>query len=309
MEALMLESPRAFALFVALTALASFLGCTPLPQREGSCRVNSALSCNTVLAGNPDAGVELGLTGYSCEGPARPDDNGQFIHGVPYGQICAAQSTPGDYCCTPEDDLANCVYNPVAICPEGYGYKCMGPNRPDVNNPALTCGNGVRDHDYIHYCCQPEPRPPGCVQSRGASQCALGLLGWSCPEGWRPRGEDYGSNESRSDYYYFVCSVPTPLPNPEYSIYCCFIPSPTLPGSSCVYNPGITKSIPSCGSGRFGFACYGYDTPQQNYLPIRCNDPPVKGLSDDGYPANLYCCDYVPPAGGSGTGTGLDEED
>lgn len=295
--------------FFALLVLAcAGLGCTEFPKRDGLCQVSSSLTCGAILAGNKDAGVDPGLVGYSCTGTARPDDTGTYVQGVPFGQICAGQSTSGDYCCTPENDLTNCVYNPRADCPEGYGYHCMGPNRPEVNNPGLTCGNGIREDDYINYCCQAKPRPIGCTQAKGAFDCTGGLIGWVCPEGARPRGEDFGANESRADYYYFVCGVPTPAPNPAYSTYCCFTPSPTLPGGSCIYNPGIAEYIPSCGPKRFGFACYGRDTPEENYLPIRCKEPPVQGKSDDGYPAKLYCCDYVPPGAGSGTGSGLDEE-
>jgi hypothetical protein len=129
-----------------------------------------------------------------------------------------------------------------------------------------------------------------------------------CPEGFRPRGEDFGANESRADYYYFVCGVPESAPNPDYTLYCCFSPSPVLPGGSCVYATGITKYISTCGTGKFGFACYGRDTPQDDYLTIRCPDPPVDGFSDSGYAAHMYCCDFVPPGKGSGTGTGVDED-
>jgi hypothetical protein len=301
-----------------VVACGGLAGCwaTETPVTTTSCVVNEAMPCDTVLAGDKDAGVELGLVGYSCSGADRPDQFAKYIHGIPYGQICATQTNPGEYCCTPESDLANCAYNPTAVCPDddgagpgtSTGYQCWGPNRPEVNNPALTCGNGVREGSWVNYCCHSQPRPVGCTQAKGAFDCTGGLIGWVCPEGFRPRGEDFGANESRADYYYFVCGVPTPAPNPAYSTYCCFTPSPVLPGGSCVYNPGITKYYPSCGAKRFGFACYGRDTPDQNYLPIRCKEPPVEGISDDGYPAKLYCCDYVPPGTGSGTGSGLDEE-
>jgi hypothetical protein len=304
----MIKIAHSIALLGCLVAAGGLAGCNDLQIATTTCSINAAMACNTVLAGDKDAGVELGLVGYSCEGTDRPDLNAKYIHGVPFGQICADMETPGDYCCTPEDDLANCAYNPVAICPEGYGYQCRGANRPEVNNPAVTCGNGIREGDFINYCCQHQPRPIGCTQAKGAFDCTGGLIGWVCPEGYRPRGEDFGANESRANYYYFVCGVPTPAPNPLYSTYCCFTPSPTLPGASCVYNPGITSTIASCGPKKFGFACYGRDTPDQDYLPIKCPEPPVDGISDDGYPAKLYCCDYVPPGLGSGTGSGLDED-
>jgi hypothetical protein len=310
--------PRLIALLGSLVACGGVTGCMDdmATFTTTSCVVNATMPCDTVLAGDKDAGVELGLVGYSCTGGDRPDQFAKYIHGIPFGQICADQGTEGDYCCTPESDLANCAYNPTALCPDdngaaagtATGYQCWGPNRPEVNNPSVTCGNGIREGNWVNYCCHSQPRPVGCTQAKGAFGCTGGLIGWVCPEGFRPRGEDFGANESRADYYYFVCGVPTPAPNPLYSTYCCFTPSPVLPGGSCVYNPGITSTIPSCGAGKFGFACYGRDTPDQNYLPIRCKEPPVDGLSDDKYPAKLYCCDYVPPGVGSGTGSGLDEE-
>jgi hypothetical protein len=297
---------RSLSLFgsVSLFAMGA---CTDQPTSKGVCQTSSALSCNTVLAGNADAGVSTGMVGYSCTEGARPDENAKYIDGIPFGQICAAQSTTGDYCCTPESDLANCAYNPVAICPEGYGYQCWGANRPEVNNPGVTCGNGVREGQYINYCCQAAPRPVGCTQAKGAYDCTGGLIGWVCPDGFRPRGEDFGANESRANYYYFVCGVPTPAPNPIYKTYCCFSPSPVLPGGSCVYSPAAAKTIPNCTAGRFAFACYGRDTPEQDYSPrIKCTESPIDGVSDEGYPAHMYCCDYVPAGSGSGTGSGLD---
>ena len=309
----MMRSPRSIALLGSFAAVAGLAGCWEKEVTTNSCVKNAEMPCDTVLAGNKDAGVELGLVGYSCEGTDRPDQFGKYIHGIPFGQICATQTNAGEYCCTPEEDLANCAYNPTAVCPkdgdeDSTGYQCWGPNRPEVNHPGLTCGNGIREGNWVNYCCHTKPRPIGCTQAKGAFDCTGGLIGWVCPEGYRPRGEDFGANESRADYYYFVCSVPTPAPNPLYSTYCCFTPSPKLPGASCIYNPGITKWDPDCGAKKFGFACYGRDRPQDNYLPIKCPKAPVDGISDDGYPAKLYCCDYVPPGVGSGTGSGLDEE-
>jgi hypothetical protein len=310
----------ALAVFGPLAAWAGFVGCVEPPRLEGACQINSQLGCGTVLAGNPDAGVDPGLVGYSCTGAMRPDYNATFIQGIPFGQICADTTPPPnpdggvpsetrDYCCTPESDPANCAYNPVADCPEGYGYTCHGPNRPEVNNPAVTCGNGIREGDYINYCCHHAKRPAGCTQAKGALECKGGLIGWVCKDPDRPRGEDFGANESRADYYYFVCGVPVPAPNPEYHVYCCFSPTPVQPGGTCLYSPNAAPSIPKCSAGRFAFACYGRDTPDQDFFPrIACNEPSVRGKSDEGYDANLFCCDYVPPGMGSGAG-GLDDED
>ena len=69
--------------------------------------------------------------------------------------------------------------------------------------------------------------------------------------------------------------------------YCCYMPALPPIGGTCVAH----INVPGCQNGRFGFACYGPDTPEENYLPMTC-DAPFKGLSNEGYPATLYCCDY-----------------
>jgi hypothetical protein len=318
MVALMLRL-RSAVLLGGLVAGAGSVACTPVPKLEGSCEINAAMNCGAILAGDKDAGVDPGLVGYSCNGAMRPDYNATYIEGVPFGQICAdmtaapdggAAPATRDFCCTPEEksELANCAYNPVAVCPEGDGFQCWGPNRPEVLHPGVTCGNGVREGDYINYCCQPQPRPVGCTQAKGAITCSGGLVGWVCPDGFRPRGEDFGANESRADYYYFVCGVPTLAPNGRDNVYCCFSPTPVQPGGSCIYSPSAAASIPNCAAGRFAFACYGRDTPDQDYFPrITCKEPAISGISDEGYPASLYCCDYVAPGQGSGAGTDIDE--
>jgi hypothetical protein len=341
MMMMMMRRLRSMALLGALGGLTGLSGCVNPTQIPGTCERNSAVSCgaSAVLAGDKDSGVtdeELALVGYSCSGgqlrdgkmqQLRPDDDGKMIQGIPYGQICADMTPPPDpdggvppetkdYCCTSETDLSNCVYNRNRDedCPEGYAYQCHGPNRPEVNNPAVTCGNGLREGEYIHYCCQHAPRPPGCVQAKGATTCMGGLIGWVCPTTpveFRPRGEDFGANESRADYYYFVCGVPTLAPNKRDNVYCCYSPSPVLPGGSCTYSPGSANKpgtgLP-CAPGRFAFACYGRDRPDQDFYPrIKCTEPSVQGMSDTGYAASLYCCDYVAPGMGSGAGTDPEE--
>ena len=130
---MMIHGPRSLALFGALVALGGLAGCTTPFQPSGSCEQNAALSCSGILAGDPDAGVDPGLVGYSCNGDLRPDLIAKYNQGVPQGQICA-DMTPApadggappetrDYCCTPEAEPTRCAYNPVAICPEGYGYQ------------------------------------------------------------------------------------------------------------------------------------------------------------------------------------------
>jgi hypothetical protein len=51
--------------------------------------------------------------------------------------------------------------------------------------------------------------------------------------------------------------------------------------------------VPGCGANRFGFSCYGRDTPEDDYLVMTC-DPPTQGKTADGYPAKQYCCNIKP---------------
>jgi hypothetical protein len=298
--ALLMRRKKIASLGLSLAVVVLGLGaCTnETPPENGTCAVTSAFSCNTILAGNPtpDGGADsVGLVPYVCSGTARPDDHPAYKDGYPTGTVCATQGMPDAtgnqaYCCT--SDTTSCAFNPVAICPAGNtGFQCRGSDRPEVLNPAMTCGNGVREGDYIDYCCATAPRPPGCTESKGS--CMAGLNGWNCMTGDYPKGEDFGSNESRADDYYFVCGVGTPAPNPAITTYCCFTPSPLQPGGSCVPDPAIQAQMPSCTPGRFGFACYGRERPEADYLPIVCNDAPIDGTGAEGYQAKLYCCDFV----------------
>jgi CHRD domain-containing protein len=184
------------------------------------------------------------------------------------------------------------------ITPSTYGFQCRGGNRPEAMNPLVDCGNGVREDDLINYCCtgRPVPLPPlgaGCVQSDGqctgklASWLPDRMSGWTCTDGTIPAAEDFKANESRADFFYFLCATPTQAPNPRVQYYCCYVPALVQPGGSCV----VHMSVPGCGSNRFGFACYGRDTPEQDFIVMTCDDNPTQGLSAEGYPAKLYCCD------------------
>lgn len=236
-----------------------------------------------------DAGASP-LVAYTCAGGARPDEAPRYIEGVPEGFVCAdAPGAAGAWCCTAAP--TTCAFNPVAACDPGfYGFECRGANRPEALNPRLACGQGVRRDDLIDYCCAGGPRTPGCVQSDSVV-CSTRLMGWTCQGGSLPRGEELGANRSRADLYALLCPVATPAGNQAYDNYCCFTPAPTPEGASCVQD---TK-VPGCAPGRFGFACYGPDTPADDYPPMRCAEPPVPGVSAEGYAARLYCCDFAPP--------------
>jgi len=309
-------------------AWAGVAGCTiAAPPSHGECTPNTTLSCDTaILAGNADAGVALGLVGYSCTGVARPDEGAKYISGIPYGMVCSDQGVNADgtanFCCTAPDAPVSCALDPTSItaisndpasaCPEtgSYRFDCYGSDRPEALNPDLTCGNGIRYGNLVQYCCAGAKRPNNCDEAKGGV-CTGGLVGWHCGGSNRPRGEDFGMSESRADYYYFVCAVP-PSPvtdsNGEMSTtFCCFTPSPVLPGGSCVTMANATQIkmyAPDCSQGRFAFACYGRDTPEDDYVQIHCTESPnVNGRDDNGVAATVYCCDYREPTGSACTTT------
>jgi len=181
-----------------------------------------------------------------------------------------------------------------------YGFQCRGADRPEALNPLIDCGNGVREDELINYCCTSRPIPPppqgtGCVQSDGqctgkmASWLPDRMSGWTCTNGAIPSAEDFKANESRADFYYFLCATPTQAPNPSVNYFCCYVPALVPPGGSCV--PDL--HIPGCAANRFGFSCYGRDTPEDDYLVVAC-DPPAQGTNGQGYQSKLYCCDIKP---------------
>ena len=231
----------------------------------------------------------MGLVGYSCSGTTRPDDGARYPEGVPDGKVCASKGANADgkqtYCCSPL--TTSCAYDPVSDCPAGDNFQCRGASRPEALNPALKCGNGVYRGQYINYCCGGQTPIAECIQVNTAG-CSERLTGWSCPGSALPKGEQLGVSESRADYYRPLCPTPTPSANVTRFNYCCYMPAPRELGASCVQH----TSVPGCAAGRFGFACYGTDTPEQNYAPMHCPDPGVSGLSAEGYPASLYCCDF-----------------
>ena len=286
-----------FAAALALTVALAGGGCssTPTPA-NGSCTVSTTLDCGV---SGPDGGTDLpaGLTGYSCNGTARPDDGAKYYEGVPEGAICSDRGTNADgsrnYCCTPPN--TPCAYNPVSSCTDlnSVGYQCYSSTRPDSLNPDLLCGNGVVDGQYQDYCCSHEPQPNSQKCTVGGGNCSTKQLSsFSCPGTQLPRAELFGMSESRADYYRPLCDSPEPAGNPNQHFYCCYMPALIPEGASCVQD----VSVPGCAGGRFGFACYGPENPHEDYLPMQCPDPGVKGKSAEGYDATLYCCDFVATA-------------
>ena len=296
-EARPARAPFACLVVVVGAAGMGAVGCTtPLPARAGSCAVATQPSFACAAKASPDGGeppsaAALGLVAYSCTGGARPDDDPRSLDGVPEGIVCAESGATSDagargYCCS--STPTSCAFNPAATCDDGsVGFRCLGSDRPEAFNAALGCGNGVRAGDTIDYCCSGTPAAPGCIQSDGVG-CSPRLIGWTCAGANRPKAEDLGASKSRADYYYLLCPVATPAANPAYNNYCCYTPALVPEGGSCVQDP----VVPGCAPGRFGFACYGRDTPEDDFLPMHCPEAGKSGRSAEGYPATLYCCDF-----------------
>lgn len=284
------KAPWRLALW-SLAALLSGACSSGPPAANGVCGVSSALDCSGAVA---DGGVAsaAGLTGYSCTGSARPDDAPSFIDGVPRGAVCTDRGTVDGkhaYCCSAP--TTPCAYNPVAICGNGtYGYQCRGAERPDALNSTIVCGQGLRDGDLIDYCCSGTRSKAGCSQYEAAG-CPSSLDGWQCTGASAPTEEELGPNESRADYTLALCGVPMPAPNPNVHFFCCYTPVGVPIGGSCVQD----RAVPGCAPGNFGFACYGPDTPEDDYPPMHCSGPGVPGRSAEGYSARLYCCTFQQP--------------
>ena len=286
----MLRSSTLKAVIVTLLVVVGGACSSRRADDAGACVVepNPELPCTATFDGGAS---DLGLRAYACNGSARPDERARYVEGIPRGMVCADRGPRADgekqgYCCT--DETTSCAYDPVADCEApSYGYQCRGANRPESFNSALFCGQGVREGDLINYCCSGTLQPDGCLQSDSVP-CSSRMLGFSCLGGQLPKAEQLGANKSRADYYYLLCSTPTPAANVAYNNYCCYTPALVPIGGSCVQH----TSVPGCEPGRFGFACYGPETPEEDFPPMRCPAPGISGRSVQGYPAKLYCCDF-----------------
>lgn len=286
-----------------LLVCAPLAGCmTTTEQPLGVCTVDNTIttSCNGTADGG--AAQNLGLTGYTCTGTARPDEQqASYVQGVPQGIICANQIPPSDggapaspqtYCCT--NAPTTCAYDPTASCDPGtYAYQCQDINRPESYNPDIKCGQGTRGTEYVDYCCSGTGLPVGCSEFDGITQCVAGLVGWQCPisngKNPIPKGQDLLDNKSRADQYYLLCSIGTPAPSGKTEYYCCYPPAQVPPGGTCVEDLNISNCNPLT---QFGFACTGTDLPSQDYPPIVCPNAGVSGTSMEGYPSTLYCCNF-----------------
>ena len=277
-------------LLAALLLAGTTVACTShTTEPNVNCLPDPAVNCD-VNGLKADA---IYLAGYSCTGTARPDENSTYIDGVPQGTVCADKGAVGTdgksgYCCT--NFTTQCSFNPVAICTDQgtYGYQCLGADRPEAVNPAISCNQGVREDNLINYCCSGTQRAVNCQQSDSIG-CLSGLTGWTCPTGTQPTAQDMGANKSRADLFYLLCPVPTIAANPKVETLCCFTATPVPAGGTCLQN----LKMPNCAPGRFGISCYGTDTPEQNFSRLHCPEPGVPGVSEQGYPATNYCCDFT----------------
>lgn len=281
---------------ILLAAAAGLAACTTgTVGPTGSCVRDPSVEATCTAGADGGTAAGLGLVGYSCTGTSRPDDSATYTKGIPQGIICANQPAAVDggvpsaaqgYCCTA--GTTPCAYDPTAVCDPGtYAYECLDINRPESYNPAIHCGQGIKGTSTVDFCCSGSPLPTGCGENDGLG-CTGGLIGWTCPMGAIPKGQDLLANKSRADQYYLLCSVGTQAPNPKYVNYCCYPPAVVPPGGSCVED----LTVPGCASGRFGFACYGPELPSDDYPPMNCPDPGFPGTSSSGYAATLYCCDF-----------------
>lgn len=284
---------KRWGLWCALPLVGAAGACWPDPlPLDGACRIVPEETVDCRAKGYGDELQSANLVGYACSGSLRPDHGATVSEGVPIGLLCADKGPISDtgeeaYCCT--NDTVTCAFDPAGECEPGdAAYQCWGNNRPESLNPTLLCSNGTSERGLYHYCCTGQPKPPACVES-SAVGCGERLLGFRCEGDTLPRGENYGANRSRADSYYPVCSVAQVAPNERFKTYCCYMTLPEPQGGTCHRQP----SVPGCEPGRFGFACYGPDTPEDNYPPIDCPDPGFSGRSAEGYEATLYCCDFT----------------
>ena len=273
-------NPRKSSL-LALFVLLGLAGCTqgtaavPL-----ACAVSSAPSC------------EYGLVGFACADGARPDADGEIVNGIPQGLVCTdtgaiAGDTREGFCCSGAP--TQCVFNPAAACAAPFnGYQCLGSDRPEAYDPTLFCGEGIGEGNLIDYCCGAMALPAGCAQAASAS-CPMTLDGWTCTDNTLPTEAELGSNQSRADFSLLLCSIPTVTTTATSTLsqYCCYTPTDTRDGASCVQD----TTVANCAAGSFGFACNGADTPHDDFPRMTCGAG-TPGRSTQGYAATLYCCTF-----------------
>lgn len=260
-----------------------------------ACTGNAGSARDCVVSTPTTQCTDAGLIDYACTGSGRPDQElSASVDGIPEGIICTAEGTQNDgtagYCCSP--NTTPCVFDPVAGCAAPtYGYECLGGyDRPEAFDPTLFCGEGLSEPGGLTaYCCSAQPPSHGCQQATSAT-CPQTLVPWTCSDQSLPQEAELGSNQSRADFVFLVCDVPTVVKSATITTtnYCCFTPTDVPPGASCFFDIGV----PGCAAGSFGFACTGPDTPEQDYPAIVCTGGGAPGANPQGDPATVYCCQY-----------------
>ncbi len=293
-----------FVLFAIplLSGVGSVGGCaSKLAQRDGTCEEASATSDFSCDVDYTDAAIKENaaypkLVGYICKGNVRPDDSPVMIEGIPKGRICSDRSTDAEakagthkYCCTAND--TRCAYNAQADCVSPRaGFECYGAMRPEMYNAAIFCDQAVRSDNLVDYCCSDIRESWGCRTSNG---CGRDLSSWNCDKDVVPRSQELLVSKSRADTYYMACSTPRANGDQKTFNYCCYVPSVIPDGGTCLQD---TK-VPNCETTdltkpKFGFACTGPENPEMDFPIMNCTTPGVSGVSAEGYPATLYCCDF-----------------
>ncbi len=271
------------------------------------------------------------LVPYLCGGTDRPDSSPTYVEGVPQGLVCADVGAAGaegqrGYCCAPEvgpcayEPLSECVVpssceateQPAETCNERYyGFACRSGMRPDFLNSSLYCRNGVRNSEgLIEYCCRDLNLPipsavwgTACTDVTGNTSLSAadgtnlscnpsGLTAFTCPKDdptVLPSTDTLGASKSRADFYAPICTK-NGVSTANQDVYCCYTPKLPPPGATCQGD----LTVPGCSGPRFGFSCYGPDTPAEDYIPFTCPEPGVRGINQYGYEATLYCCDFTP---------------
>jgi len=148
-------------LLVPILCAIGSTGCTSRTTApNGECLADPAVQC-----GLPDASAEaIHLTGYSCTGTARPDENATYIDGVPQGTVCSDEACPVGTQPTAED---------------------LGANKSRADLYYLLCPvpKLAANPKYETFCCFTSglvPAGGSCQQDIEVPNCAPGKFGISC---------------------------------------------------------------------------------------------------------------------------------
>ena len=152
----------------------------------------------------------------------------------------------------------------------------------------------MRGTEYVDYCCSGTGLPAGCGEHDGLAGCVPGLVGWQCPitgtQHTLPKGQDLMSNKSRADQYYLLCSIPQVAPSGKVDTFCCYPPA-AGPPRRLVRRGRLRLQLQPAHPVRLRL-----HRPRHagGRLPAnRLSEPGHAGTSMEGYPATLYCCNFV----------------